>query len=346
MTLGAFVAQAASACAVVVALVLRLRGSAPVQRLMLAGVVALMAALAVALTLATVLHAAGDDDAVVRVGWAYAPIFVAIPLVFLIGQLRGRMFAGAALRRVLGTLGPRPSAARLERGLRRSLGDPSLRVAFPVAAGGHHDVEGHLIDVTPQPELAVAVLRDADGEVATIVHDPALDDIPGLMDAAGAAALLALRHARLSAALRASVRDLHSSRARVAAAVDDARRRLERELATGAERQLAGVHDQLVAAEVQATDPHLRSILAGLAREADAGARERAGDGARDLSAPARPGRDRGGARIRARRLGLPRARACGRRAAAVAGRSRRRSTSPASRRSRTRRSTGDPMPS
>ena len=267
-TLGAFAAEAASAWAIVVALGLRLDRSTPVQRLMLGGVVALMAALAVAISAATILHAAGDDDAAVQVGWAYAPIFVAIPLVFLAGQLRGRMFAGAALRRVLASLGPNPSAARLEHGMRQALGDPSLRIAFPLPAGGHHDAEGHRIDVPATPGLGVAMLRDADGEVATIVHDPALDDIPGLMDAAGAAALLALRHARLSAELRGSIRDLRSSRARVAAAVDDARRRLERELATGAERQLAAVHDELAAAEARASDPHLRAVLAGLVEEA------------------------------------------------------------------------------
>ena len=113
----------------------RMRAATPVQRLTLSGVLCLTALLATAFTAAAVLSAAGADRAVTAVGWVAALWFVAIPLVFLIGQVRGRLFAGAALRRVLALLGPHASATHVERAMAAALGDPSLRVAYPAPGG-------------------------------------------------------------------------------------------------------------------------------------------------------------------------------------------------------------------
>ena len=265
----AFVVQAASAWAVVAALVLRLRTASPVQRLALEVPPAIIALLAAAFTAAALLHAAGDDDAVVAVGWVYAPLYVVIPLTFLIGQLRGRLFAVGALRRVLASLGPHPDAARVERDIASALRDPSLRVAFPAPAGaGFLDAAGRPVAVPPLGGGGVAELRDETGRVAVLVHDPALDDVAGLMDAVCAAALLALSNARLSAVLRASVLDLQASRSRIASAGDEARRRLEREVATGPEHRLALVGTELEAAAATTPAGPARARLEELAREA------------------------------------------------------------------------------
>ena len=265
-----FAAQAASAWAVVVMLIHRMRAATPVQQLTLSGVLCLTALLATAFTAAAVLSAAGADRAVTAVGWVATLWFVAIPLVFLIGQVRGRLFAGAALRRVLALLGPHASATHVERAMAAALGDPSLRVAYPAPAGGGFlDDAGRAIAIPDDPAVGVSELRDNGDRVAAIVHDPALDGLPGLMDAAGAAALLSLRNAKLSAVLRASVRDLRASRARIASAGDEARRRFESEVATGAERQLADVHRELAQAARTAATADLRASLAELASEAE-----------------------------------------------------------------------------
>jgi signal transduction histidine kinase len=265
-----FAAQALSAWAVVVMLIHRMRAATPVQQLTLSGVLCLTALLATAFTAAAVLRTAGADRAVTTVGWVAALWFVAIPLVFLIGQTRGRLFGGAALRRVLALLGPHASATHVERAMAAALGDPSLRVAYPaLAGGGFLDEAGRVVAIPDDPAVGVTELRDDGDRVALIVHDPALDDVPGLMDAAGAAALLSMRNAKLSAALRASVRDLRASRARIASAGDEARRRLESDVATGAERQLADVQRELERAARTAATPDIRALLTELASEAE-----------------------------------------------------------------------------
>ncbi len=265
-----FAAQAASAWAIVVMLVLRMRAATPVRRLTLSGVLGFTALLATAFTAAAVLNAAGADRAVTAVGWVSALLFLAIPLVFLIGQVRGRLFAGAALRRVLELLGPHASATHVERAMAAALGDPLLRVAYPAPAGGGFlDDAGRAIVIPDDPAVRVSELRDNGDRVAAIVHEPALDGLPGLMDAAGAAALLSLRNAKLSAALRASVLDLRASRARIASAGDEARRKFESDVATGAERQLADVHRELERAARTAATAGIGASLAELASEAE-----------------------------------------------------------------------------
>ena len=61
------------------------------------------------------------------------------------------------------------------------------------------------------------------------------------MRAAGAAAGLALRNERLDAELRARYEELRASRARLVAAGDAARRRIERDLHDGAQQHLVSL---------------------------------------------------------------------------------------------------------
>ena len=70
-----------------------------------------------------------------------------------------------------------------------------------------------------------------------IVHDAALDAEPGLVGAAGGAALMMLENARLQADLRASIADLQASRARLALAADAGRREIERNLHDDGDRE-------------------------------------------------------------------------------------------------------------
>ena len=77
--------------------------------------------------------------------------------------------------------------------------------------------------------------------VAAIIHDAELDTTPELVNAAAAAAALALDNERLKADLRARVEDLRISRARIVEAADAARRRLERDLHDGAQQQLVSL---------------------------------------------------------------------------------------------------------
>jgi hypothetical protein len=88
--------------------------------------------------------------------------------------------------------------------------------------------------VLPPAGRSATIVRQDGDPLAMIVHDPALDAEPGLVGAAGGAALMMLENARLEADLRASVADLRASRARLASAADAGRREIERNLHDGA----------------------------------------------------------------------------------------------------------------
>jgi len=74
--------------------------------------------------------------------------------------------------------------------------------------------------------------------VAALVHDPAVLEDPGLLEAVTSAAQLAAANARLRAEVQTRVQELAASRRRILAARDEERRRLERRLHQGAEARL------------------------------------------------------------------------------------------------------------
>jgi signal transduction histidine kinase len=66
--------------------------------------------------------------------------------------------------------------------------------------------------------------------VAVLIHDPAVGEDRHVVAAAAAAAGLALENPRLAAEVRAQLAEVHPSRARIVAAADSERRRVERDL--------------------------------------------------------------------------------------------------------------------
>jgi signal transduction histidine kinase len=96
--------------------------------------------------------------------------------------------------------------------------------------------------------MATRVDRAGD-PVAVLVHDAALLDNPELIEAACAAAALALENERLTAELRARLRQLAGSRSRVLQAAEAERRRLERDLHDGVQQRLLSIPMALTLAE-------------------------------------------------------------------------------------------------
>jgi hypothetical protein len=152
--------------------------------------------------------------------WALLGSRAAVWYGFLLALLAAEIFAGRVLRQILG--------ASLDR---RSLGDPSLRLAFwQSGKRSWADDNGGPVDA-PQPgsgRSLTVVERDGRPAVA-VVHDAQLGDDPELVQAAGAAALLAHANAELEAAWSEAVRELQRSRARLAAAGVAERQKLERD---------------------------------------------------------------------------------------------------------------------
>ncbi len=124
--------------------------------------------------------------------------------------------------------------------LARALGDPSLEIGYWLSDRAVFvDAEGHVL-LLPDPGSGRSVTTvEREGQaVAALVHDPAVLEDPGLLEAVASAAQLAAANARLRAEVQARVEELAASRRRILAARDEERRRLERRLHNGAERRL------------------------------------------------------------------------------------------------------------
>ena len=100
---------------------------------------------------------------------------------------------------------------------------------------------------TRRPGATTLIERDGE-PIAALMHDPALDDEPELLDAVSAAAGIALENGRLQAELRARLEELQGSRGRVIEAGQQERQRLERNLHDGAQQRLIALSLELGAA--------------------------------------------------------------------------------------------------
>jgi signal transduction histidine kinase len=125
--------------------------------------------------------------------------------------------------------------------LSRALGDPSLELGYWLADRAVFvDADGRVLSLPDAGSGRSVTTVEREGQpVAVLVHDPAVLEDPGLVEAVTSAAQLAAANARLRAEVQARVVELGASRRRILAARDEERRRLERRLHEGAEAQLA-----------------------------------------------------------------------------------------------------------
>jgi signal transduction histidine kinase len=98
------------------------------------------------------------------------------------------------------------------------------------------DTAGRPLPVPDGDATQVATEVAADRTTAVVIHDAAVD--PELVRSAVAATGLSLENERLHARVRAQLEELRRSRARLVAATDEERRRVERDLHDGAQQQL------------------------------------------------------------------------------------------------------------
>ena len=122
--------------------------------------------------------------------------------------------------------------------LARALGDPTLEVAYRIEGGRFVDTSGRPVELPLGADRAATFLT-ADGEaMATLIHDPALLDEPGLVESVRATAGLVLENERLAAEVRSQLAEVRASRGRIVAAGDAERRRIEGDLHDGAQQRL------------------------------------------------------------------------------------------------------------
>jgi len=127
--------------------------------------------------------------------------YIAIPIAFLLGVLRTRL-QHAAVGDLVVELSEVASAAGVRDALARTLGDPSLELAFWLPGKGRYvDLNGKPMTLPREGGRAVTELEG----IAALVYDSSLLEDPGLVRSAGAAARLALENARLQAELRSQL---------------------------------------------------------------------------------------------------------------------------------------------
>ena len=200
------------------------------------------------------------------VQWALAGARSLIWYGFLFALIAAELFAGRVLQTLVRQSLRRPSRRELETMLREPLGDPKLRLTFLDSEGEPRaaaDDEGAAPLPEPGPRRRVAIVERGDGTPgAAIDYDAQLADDPELLRAAGAVALLAAENAELDAAWNNALQDLRQSRARIVAARDTERRKIERDLHDGVQQELVAVRMQLeLASESAGGDGSIRDEL-------------------------------------------------------------------------------------
>lgn len=183
---------------------------------------------------------------------------LAAPLLIVWGLVTART-AGSAVGELM--LASRRSLRgdEIEGALQRALRDPSARLLHRVADGTWRDGSGAAADVPDQGD-DVAFAYGSDGmPLAALVHDPGLD--PSAVAAAAAVAGLALENTALHDEVIRQLADVRASRARIVAAGDHERTRVERDLHDGAQQRLLALSMQLRAAQKSARTPELIAAL-------------------------------------------------------------------------------------
>jgi len=172
---------------------------------------------------------------------AYALALIFTPFAILVGVLRVRL-ARIRVADLVMRLEATSEPADLRDALADALGDPSLEVCFWLPdRGGYVDSEGRGVP-PPDPDRREVTLVARHGQpLAALVHDPSLAEQRPLVDAVVAAARLALENARLHAAHRAQLAEVRASRARIVAAADAERHRIQRDLHDGAQHKLLAI---------------------------------------------------------------------------------------------------------
>jgi signal transduction histidine kinase len=219
---------------------------------------------AVAFGLAGV-HSSGTARAI------FAGARILYPLGFVAGLLLARAYAGEALAFMARRLVGRPSVAAVEQLVRRVLDDPQARLAFWLPRSEQFvDRHGAHVALDPAREtLTWRAFGHGDARVLAVVHDPVLSEDPELVEAVGAASLLALENRRLEHDLLDSVDALRASQRRLVGAASAERRKIERDLHDGVQQKLVALRIQLELVRDLARESGLWNRLAGLAADFD-----------------------------------------------------------------------------
>jgi len=184
--------------------------------------------------------------------------------------MRGHRTRSAVVRLVMDAA-KTPPPGGLREVLAGLLGDPGLELAYPVGEPPRHvHADGSPASAEPGEGQDVTPLV-RDGRTAAVLrHRAGLLDDPGLVGEVVTAARLNMENERLHAEVLAQLEDLRAARARIVAAGDAERRRLERDLHDGAQQRLVGLSLALRLARPQpglTPAPRLTALISQADRE-------------------------------------------------------------------------------
>jgi signal transduction histidine kinase len=246
--------------AVVVRLADRVRGATRLMRRTLAPVLffAILRTLSIAVGFG--LRRAGVDDSVLAVSTAVTELCLpAMCIGFLIGLIRWRIYTADCLVALAHGLRRRSGPGQRRDLIAATLTDPTIELASwrPDGGGGWVDADGKPMSLPPaSPDRLATVIFEDDKPVAAVVHDAALSEQRSFVEAVGAYAFVWDDNRRLAARVESSLTELRESRARILAAADEERRRIERDLHDGGQQRLVALRIRLeLAEEMMKQDP-------------------------------------------------------------------------------------------
>jgi signal transduction histidine kinase len=261
--------------AVVARLVYRIRHATRLMRWTLMPVLVIATVRTLGIAVLFGMRRAGVDDSVLDAGATIVALGLpAMCIGFLVGLVRWQLHTANALMNLALALRGEVGLAERRELVASTLGDPTVELAFRDGdASGWVDAGGHAVALPPEsPNRHVTLISNDEGPVAGVIHDAALREQRPFVEAVVTYAFIAEENRRLAANVQRSLSELRASRARILAAADDERRRIERDLHDGGQQRLVALRIRLELAEqMMAEDPSRgRSMLHRLGEDIDA----------------------------------------------------------------------------
>ena len=196
-------------------------------------------------------------------------------VAFLVGLVGWRIYTADSLLALARGLRSQGGLTERRDLIAATLTDPTVELAFfrTGERPGWVDAEGRPTSLPPPPADRLATLIfDTGGPVAAVLHDAALDDQRPFVEAVGTYAFVWEENRRLAADVESSLAELRASRARILAAADDERQRIERDLHDGGQQRLVALRIRLeLAGAMLDEDPsRAREMLHRLGGDVDA----------------------------------------------------------------------------
>jgi signal transduction histidine kinase len=259
--------------AVTVRLAYRIRHATPLMGRTLKPVLVVAALRPVALAVALGLRRAGAGDLAVDISAAVLSLALpAMSVAFLIGLFRWRIYTADALVALAGSAREQDGPDVPRDLIAKTLNDSTVELAYwRPEDGGWVDAGGNTVANPWSGRCATAIFQD-ERPYAAVMHDCALREQRPFVEAVGAYAFVWGDNRRLAERVDKSLDELRESRARLVAAADDERRRIERDLHDGGQQRLVALRIRLeLAEETMGQSPaQTRAMLHRLGDDVDA----------------------------------------------------------------------------